>query len=313
MKFYLNIQAVEHVKRRLSHVWRVFCCLTGLQALVLLILCPSVGHTLQPLELTAQSTRDVVRAYDGIDNLNFERIETHLVAPFITRKSYAGNWFAGVEFTENRLFISGAETGVRRMYRFATPIQYFPRRVGRTQHEWMFTPSYYSDESLTDQKRFTFEYAWQLRYRKNRKVSFVGGLRNDSRFGGAGIHPIFGLESRPNNRIYHHWVFPDMYTEIRLKKRVTAKGFIQVNGGNWRYLLADESGTATLGFSDWKIGVGLRLKTKMPFDIVAEAGVRIMGTGVMAGTSGDLGNSFFIGIGINTPFQLNPTRTKRRR
>ena len=104
-----------------------------------------------------------------------------------------------------------------------------------------------------------------------------------------------------------------MYTEIRLKKRVTAKGFIQVNGGNWRYLLADESGTATLGFSDWKLGVGLRLKTKMPFDIVAEAGVRIMGTGVMAGTSGDLGNSFFIGIGINTPFQLNPTRTKRRR
>ena len=281
--------------------------------LLICLLCPLATQAIPPLELTVQTTRDITREYDGVDNFNFERVETHIVAPFITRRSYAGNWLAGIEFTENRLFVTGAETGVRRLYRFATPIQYFPRRVGRTQHEWMFTPAYYSDESLTDQKRFTFEYAWQIRYRKNRKVNFIGGLRNDSRFGGAGIHPIFGIESRPNSRIFHHWVFPDMYTEIRLKKRVTAKGFIQVNGGNWRYLLADESGTATLGISDWKIGAGFRLKTRMPFEIVGEAGIRMMGTGVMAGTSGSLSNSFFIGIGINTPFEANPKPTRRRR
>lgn len=279
-------------------------------------LCLILSHAafaLPPLELTVQTTRDVIREYDGVDNFNFERVETHIVAPFITRRSYEGIWLAGLEFTENRLFVTGVETGVRRMYRFAAPIQYFPRRVGRIQHEWMFTPAYYSDESLTDQKRFTFEYAWQLRYRKNRKINFIGGLRNDSRFGGAGIHPIFGMESRPNKRIFHHWVFPDMYTEVRLKKRITAKGFIQVNGGNWKYLLADESGTATLGISDWKVGAGFRLKTRMPFDIVGEAGIRLMGTGVMAGTSGSLSNSFFIGIGINTPFEANPKPSRHRR
>ena len=296
----------------------------GLPLHWLIVLCLNVSpfmikqvQALQPLELTVSHTRDGLREFDGVDGYNFERLETQVIAPFIQHRSYAGNWFMGADISENRLLLSGALTGQRRLYRFAIPIQYFPRRVGRIQHEWMLTPSYYSDESLIQQKRFTFEYAWQVRYRKNRKVNFVGGLRNDSRFGGEGIHPIIGLESRPNSRIFHHWVFPDMYTEVQLKKRLKAKAFIQINGGNWRYLLPDGNTTATLGLSDWKIGVGARLKTKMPFDIVAEAGLRFMGTGIMAGTTGNLSNTYYFSIGINTPFDPDVSsqlsrKTKRR-
>lgn len=295
----------------LSFHWIVLLCLN------LNLLMINQVQALQPLELTVTHTRDGVREFDGVDGYNFERLETQVIAPFIQHRSYAGNWFVGAEISENRLLLSGALTGQRRLYRFATPIQYFPRRVGRIQHEWMLTPAYYSDESLIQQKRFSFEYAWQVRYRKNRKVNFVGGLRNDSRFGGEGIHPIFGIESRPNTKIFHHWVFPDMYTEVQFKKRLKAKAFIQINGGNWRYVLADGTTTASLGLSDWKIGVGARLKTKMPFDIVAEAGMRIMGSGIMAGTTGNLSNTYYFSIGINTPFETNTSsklsrKTKRR-
>jgi hypothetical protein len=310
MNPWLTYKSIVSAKRLLVWGYNTLWALTGW---IILIIQSAMAHAIQPLELNAHITRDVVREYDGIENFNFQRIETHLVAPLVNRRSYAGNWVSGAEFTENRLLISGAETGTRRMYRFAAPIQYFPRQIGRFQHEWMLTPSYYSDESFIDQKRFALEYAWQLRYRKNRKMNFVGGLRNDSRFGGAGIYPIFGIESRPNNRIYHHWVFPNMYSEIQLKKRMAAKAFLQVNGGNWKYLLPDESSTETLGITDWKLGVSLRLKTKMPFDIVAEAGMRILGSGFIAGTTGSLSNSFFIGIGINTPFQLDPAYTMGRR
>jgi len=283
----------------------------SVKTLILLLLACS-ANGLEPLELNVAFTRDLVRAYDGIDNFNFERIETRLSTPLITKRSYAGNWLVGADFTENRLFLTGAITGTRRLYRFATPIQFFPRSVGRIQHEWMLTPAYYSDESLTDQKRFNFEYAWQARYRKNRKVSFVAGLRNDSRFGGEGIHPIFGLESKPNEHIFHHWVFPDMYTNVSLNRKTSVRAFLQVNGGNWRYLQSDETSTASLGVSDWKLGMSFRLRTRMPFDIVAEAGMRILGSGAISGTTGSLDNSFFVGIGINTPFSMTPQRQNRR-
>jgi hypothetical protein len=283
-----------------------------LWALLAVFLSP-LSHGLQPLELQLQITRDAKRAYSGIDDFNFQRIETQFVAPLIKRDNYAGRWFVGADISENRMFLSGSLTGTRRLYRFAAPIQYFPRRVGRTQHEWMLTPAYYSDESFTDQKRIAFEYAWQIRYIKNRKVSFVGGLRSDSRFGSDSIHPIFGLESRPNERMYHHWVFPDIYSELKLKQRITARAFLQINGGNWKYLTSDEGTTASLGVSDWKVGLGIRLKTKMPFELVGEAGIRMLGTGAISGTNGDLDNSFFITIGINTPFDVGPGPNKKRR
>lgn len=291
-------------------VYNSFNLIIMMSVIGLCMLFPHASYGIQPLELQATINRDVVRAYDGIDNFNFVRIETQLMTPLIKKRSYAGQWLVGADFTENRLFLSGALTGTRRLYRFAAPIQFFPRQVGRLQHEWMFTPAYYSDESFTDQKRFTFEYAWQLRYKKNRKVNFIAGLRNDSRFGGEGIHPIIGLESRPNAQIFHHWVFPDIYTNIKLNRKTSVRGFVQVNGGHWKYRQSQENTIATLGVSDWKVGVSVRLKTKMPFDITAEAGMRILGAGAIAGTTGDLGNSFFIGVGINTPFQVKSKSTK---
>lgn len=290
---------------------RLLCCFL-MAAPLLSLFAPNISFALQPLELTLTSSRNSSREFKGLEGLNFELIKTNALIPFIKNPSYAGIWYAGVEFTENRLFTSGVESGTRRLYRIATPIQYFPRRIGRFQHEWMLTPSYYSDESLTDQKRFTFEYAWQLRYFYNRKVGFVAGVRNDSRFGGAGVHPIIGMESRPDNRLFHHWVFPDMYTEIKLNRKLTAKAFLQVSGGNWPYTLANEAGSATMGLSDWKLGLGARLKTRMPFELVTEVGLRFMGEGTMAGVEGDIGNGFFVTIGIATPFVTQKSRKPRR-
>jgi hypothetical protein len=267
---------------------------------------------MQPLELSAGFTRDTSRTYDGIDGFAFTRVETHLTAPLIKKTGYVGGWVLGADFTESRLFLSGLTTATRRLYRFSMPVQYLPRAVGRYQHEWMLDPAYYSDESLTAQKRYTLEYAWQLRYRKSRKVNFVAGFRKDNRFGVSEIHPIIGIEARPNKRIFHHWVFPDIYTNIKLNKKMSARGFLQIAGGNWKYLQPDES-TATFAISDWKLGLSLRIKTKMPFDLVGEAGFRFLGEGAAAGTTGTFDNSYFFGIGINTPFDVGTKAPIRRR
>lgn len=263
----------------------------------------SLGHAIQPSELSAGVTRDTSRTYDGTDGFAFTRVETHLTAPLIKKRGYVGGWVLGADFTESRLFLSGLTTATRRLYRFSMPVQYFPRVVGRYQHEWMLAPAYYSDESLTAQKRYTLEYAWQLRYRKSRKVNLVAGFRKDNSFGASEIHPIIGIEARPNKRIFHHWVFPDIYTNIKLNKKMSARGFLQITGGNWKYLQSDES-TATFAISDWKLGFSLRIKTKMPFDLVGEAGLRFLGKGAAAGTTGTFDNSYFIGMGINTPFDV---------
>lgn len=272
----------------------------------------STSHAIQPLELNAGFTRDMSRSYDGIENFAFERLETRLTTPVVEKSSYVGSWIFGADFTESRLLLSGLSTATRRLYRFSVPMQFFPRRVGRFQHEWMFEPAYYSDESITSQKRYTLEYAWQLRYHKSNKMSFVAGIARDNRFGSAKMHPIFGLESKPNKRIFHHWVFPNIFTDIRLNKKMAVRGFLQANGGNWQYLQPDES-VAIFSISEWKLGLSLRLDTKMPFDIVGQAGMRMMGTGAAAGTSGDYDDSFFFGIGINTPFDTNIKPRSRRR
>ncbi len=278
-----------------------------------LVLYSTLVFSIQPIEFEFQVTRDTKRAYDGIDGLDFERLESKFRSPIFKRKNTQGVWLGGFDASENRMFLSGVETGTRRFYRFATPIQYFAKRNGRTQHEWMLTPAYYSDESLIDQKRIALEYAWQLRYFKNRKMSFIAGLSSDSRFGVNGLHPIFGLEAKPNKRVFHHWVFPNIYTQIQLKKRLTAKAFLQINGGNWDYLLSSGAGTSNFAISDWKVGLGARLKTKMPFDLVAEVGLRIMGSAAINGTAGDLDNSYFVTLGIKTPFELGSSPYSRGR
>ncbi len=61
--------------------------------ILLLLACSANG--LEPLELNVASTRDLVRAYDGIDDFNFERIETRLSTPLITKRSYAGKLVSG--------------------------------------------------------------------------------------------------------------------------------------------------------------------------------------------------------------------------
>lgn len=285
--------------------------LTEVFCFILLIFYSTLAFSIQPIEFEFQITRDAKRAYDGIDGLEFERLETQFRSPMFKRKNTQGVWLGGFDASENRMFLSGVETGTRRFYRFALPIQYFTKRSGRTQHEWMLTPAYYSDESFIDQKRMSLEYAWQFRYFKNRKMSFVAGLSSDSRFGVNGLHPIFGLEAKPNKQVFHHWVFPNIYTQIQLKKRLTAKAFVQVNGGNWNYLISSGAGTSNFGISDWKVGLGARLKTKMPFDVVAEVGLRIMGSAAINGTAGDLDNSYFVTLGIKTPFELGSSPYSR--
>ena len=287
-------------------------CQAVFYSCVLLQAISPLGHAIQPLELTAGLTRDTSRAYDGIDGFAFTRLETHLTAPLLKKIGSVGSRVLGADLIENRLFLSGLTTATRRLYRFSMPIQYFPRAVGRFQHEWMLDPAYYSDESFTAQKRYSLEYAWQLRYQKSRKVSFIAGFRKDSRFGASETHPIFGIEARPNKRIFHHWVFPDVYTNIQLNKKMAARGFLKITGGNWKYLQPDES-TATFAISDWRLGVSLRIKTKMPFDLVGEAGFRFLGEGAAAGTTGSCDNSYFIGVGINTPFDVGTKRPIRRR
>jgi hypothetical protein len=274
--------------------------LTGVFYFLIFFIYPSLTFAIQPIEFEFQITRDAKRAYNGIDNLDFERIETQFLSPIFKRENTVGIWLSGIYLSENRMFLSGIASGTRRLYRFAVPIQFFPKRTGRIQHEWMLTPAYYSDESFIDQKRITLEYAWQFRYFKNRKMSFVAGLRSDSRFGENAIHPIFGLEAQPNKKVFHHWVYPNIYSQIKLKKKLTAKVFAQINGGNWDYLVSDEEGVSSLSVSDWKIGLGMRLKTKMPFDLVAETGLKIIGSASFNGTSGASGNSYFITIGIKT-------------
>jgi hypothetical protein len=278
-----------------------------------LVLYSTLAFSIQPIEFEFQVTRDTKRVYDGIDGLDFERLETQFRSPIFKRKNTQGVWLGGFDASENRMFLSGVETGARRFYRFALPIQYFAKRNGRTQHEWMLTPAYYSDESLIDQKRISLEYAWQLRYFKNRKMSFVAGLSSDSRFGVNGMYPIFGLEAKPNKHIFHHWVFPNIYTQIQLQKRLTAKAFVQINGGNWDYLLSSGAGASNFGITDWKVGLGARLKTRMPFDLVAEVGLRIMGSAAINGTAGDLDSSYFVTLGIKTPFELGSSPYSRDR
>jgi len=261
---------------------------------------PAYGS--EVLKVGVSHRQGTAQAFSGIDGLNVAQIETELNFPLAMRPSPAGLWVQGLQFQEHRFALSGAAEAVRRFYRLSLPLEFHPRVVGRWQYQWRLEPAYNSDESLFQQKRFLFEYGATASYRVNRKVNWVMGLKMDSRFGQEQLYPVFGLETRPNKRWHHYWVFPDMRSEVKIKRNTYAQVFMRPNGGKWRYLQEDGS-VASFGITDWNVGVSLRKKTRSPFFIRLELGSRIMGMGSVAGEDGDLGTAFYFLVSLET--QLN--------
>lgn len=244
------------------------------------------------------------RAFTGIDGLNIAQLQTHFTTPLTHRSAKVGRWTLGATLSEYRYLLTGSSSGNRRFYRVSAPIQYFPRQVGRLQHQWHFEPSHYSDESLISQTRDDLEYAWRMKYWVNRKVSWLLGFRKDSRFGSSQVYPVFGLESQPKKGILHHWVFPDFYTQIRINKKLTIRAYGQIEGGNWKFLQQDGS-TASFGLSQWRIGLKGLLKTNKTFHFTGSVGWATLGEGSLAGSDGTLTDSFFFSLGIETPLDAH--------
>ncbi len=269
--------------------------------LILLVICcsPLSWGLNQLLQVSASHQQDTARDFSGIDGLELQRLETKFKMPLMARGSYIGDWFSAAEFSENRFVLSGATTGTRRFYRFSLPIEYEISGRSRWQHVLRFAPSYYSDESLVDQTRYLNEYAWQLKYQMNSKVRWVMGIRNDTRFGVETMYPQFGMESRPNSRMYHHWVFPDMYSEINLPKGHQMRAFAKPNGGNWRYL-QDDGGVASFGMTDWNIGFAWLKPLQNPLQFKLEVGLKMMGEGSVAGADGSLSDGYFFLLSIQS-------------
>lgn len=240
------------------------------------------------------------QTFDGIENLNIEASQTQLTTPLASKSAQVGKWTLGATITQYQFLLSGASEGDRRFYRFSAPIQYFPRQVGRFQHQWHFEPSHYSDESLISQTKDELEYAWRVKYWVNKKVSWLVGFRQDTRFGSAQIYPVFGLESQPKKGILHHWVFPDFYTQIQLNRKLNIRAYAHVEGGNWKFLQEDGS-VASFGLSQWRMGIKALIKTRMKFDWMVEMGMSTMGKGSIAGNDGNLDNSYYMSFGIETP------------
>ena len=246
----------------------------------------------QLLQVQASHQQDTARAFSGVDGLKVQRLETRLSMPLLALGTHAGDWFSAFEFSENRFLLSGAQSGKRRLYRFSVPFEYEVASSGRWQHFWRFAPSYYSDESLIDQNRYVNEYAWLGKYNANRKVKWVVGLRQDTRFGVTTRYPVFGLEAQPNSKIYHHWVFPDVYSQLSLPNGNSLRVFMQPNGGNWRYLQADGT-EASFGMTDWNVGVAWFKPIKHPLQLKFEVGLNMNAEGSIAGVDGDLADGYF--------------------
>lgn len=251
------------------------------------------------LQLSVSHQRDTSRAFSGIDNFNVQRLESRLRVPTLAISSFAGTWYGGFALTENRFVLSGSVNDTRRFYRFAMPFEFEMRPSGRWQHLFNFTPSYYSDESLIDQTRYVNEFSWMLKFKANRKARWVLGVRQDTRFGASSMYPVFGLESRPNSKIHHHWVFPDVYSHVRLNKKVSVRIFAKPNGGNWRYLQGD-GGVASFGMTDWNMGAAWFQALKKPLQFKMEAGLKTLGEGSVAGNDGDLTDSYFFLFSVQT-------------
>ncbi|MEY8248978.1 MAG: hypothetical protein RPT11_11380, partial [Bermanella sp.] len=257
------------------------------------------AHGSEVLKVGLSHRQGSEQAFSGIADLSVTQIETELNFPLAMRPSPAGLWVQGLQFREHRFALSGAENSVRRFYRLSLPLELHPRMQGRWQYLWRLEPAYHSDESLFQQTRFLFEYAASAHYRMNRKARWVMGIRQDSRFGQEQLYPVFGLETRPNKRWHHRWVFPDFYSEVKIKRNTYGRVFLHPSGGKWRYLQADGS-VASFGITDWNVGVSWRQKTRSPFFMRLELGSRIMGKGSVAGEDGDLSSAFYFLLSMET-------------
>lgn len=267
---------------------------------VILMVCSVDGFGKnQLLQVNMSHQQDTTRAFSGIDGLNIQRLETKFRMPLLALGTYAGDWFSAAELTENRFNLSGAATGVRRFYRFSIPIEYELKSSSSIQQKFRYAPSYYSDESIIEQTRYVNEFSWVINYNVNRKVSWVGGVRQDTRFGVASIYPVFGLEARPNSRIHHHWVFPDIYSQVSLPKRNKVQVFAKPNGGNWRYRPA-EGGEASFGMTDWSVGASWLKAIRYPWQFKVELGLKMMGEGSVAGADGSLEDGYFFLFSLHT-------------
>ncbi len=253
------------------------------------------------LQVTASHQQDTSRAFSGVDGLDVQRLETKFNMPLLARETHTGDWFCAAQFSENRFVLSGSDNDTRRLYRFSMPIEYETQPSGRLQHFWRFAPSYYSDESLIDQNRYVNELGWKLKYEANRKVKWVAGLRKDSRFGVTTMYPVFGLESQPNSRVFHHWVFPDLYSQMAMSRGNILRVFIEPNGGNWRYRQADGT-KASFGMTDWNVGAAWFKPLRFPLQLKLEAGFNIEGEGSIAGSDGSLANGYFFLVSLQSQF-----------
>jgi hypothetical protein len=251
------------------------------------------------LQVNISHQQDTARAFSGVDGLKVQRLETKLSMPLLVLGTHAGDWFSAFEFSENRFLLSGAQSGKRRLYRFSVPFEYEAISSGRWQHFWRFAPSYYSDESIIDQSRYVNEYAWLGKYQVNRKVKWVVGLRQDTRFGVTTRYPVFGLEAQPSSMMYHHWVFPDIYSQLLLPNGNSIRAFMQPSGGNWRYLQTDGT-EASLGMMDWNVGLALFKPIKHPLQLKFEVGLNMNGEGTIAGVDGDLDDGYFFLISLQS-------------
>jgi hypothetical protein len=253
------------------------------------------------LQVSATHQQDTQRTFSGVDGLEVARLATKLHMPVFASSSFVGDWFAAAQLSENRFALSGSVSDTRRLYRFSLPIEFEQRPSGRWQHFWQFASTYFTDESLLEQTRYVNEFAWQVRYQANRKVSWVAGIRQDSLFADTQIYPVFGLISKPNSKIYHHWVFPNIYSQVTLNRRHSIRLYMEPEGGNWLYRQADGT-DATLGFTHWKLGFDFNRALLSPLQLKLAMGLTMRGEGSIAGADGDLGDGYFFLLGIESRF-----------
>lgn len=275
-------------------------CLKRLWGYYLLLLV-NVSYAFEPVKLQVSSQYDGERSFSGIEGFNFTRLNSQVSLPLVYRTSPNGRLFIGTSLTENRFFITGDNATTRRLYRFSFPFQFFAQRVGRWQHSWLVEPALYSDESIVKQKRSSVEYGWQASYFKTEKARFVMGIQRDNRFGVDAYYPVFGLESKPNHRWHHHWVFPDIYSKVQFSYQSALKVFLQPQGGGWRYEQADGS-VASLSMHFWQMGVNLsrQLKPKIKLDL--SVGMNLTSSSSIAGFEGDISSGYFINVQLQKMF-----------